>query len=69
MANMREVQWNKAAFETVVFEDDTKELIKALVTNLTEPSHAADIISGKGNGLVILLHGFVFSERTLKSCL
>ena len=52
-----DVKWNDAAFDTIVLEEDTKKLVKALVTNMLDQSDATDIISGKGNGLVILLHG------------
>jgi hypothetical protein len=40
-------------------DDDTKELVKALVTNQLAAEKATDLMTGKGNGLVILLHGFV----------
>lgn len=40
-------------------DDDTKELVKALVTNQLAGEKATDLMAGKGNGLVILLHGFV----------
>jgi hypothetical protein len=51
-----EVQWNKRAFETLAIDDETKELVEALVTSQIAASKATDLISGKGNGLLILLH-------------
>jgi hypothetical protein len=46
------------AFDSLVVDDDTKELVKALVTNQLAREKATDLMDGKGNGLVILLHGF-----------
>jgi hypothetical protein len=51
------VIWNKKAFDNLVTDDDTKECVKALVTNQLATEKSTDLISGKGNGLVILLHG------------
>jgi hypothetical protein len=52
------VVWNTQAFESLVVDDDTKELVKVLVTNQLAKEKATDLMDGKGNGLVILLHGF-----------
>lgn len=49
--------WNTQAFESLVIDDETKELIKALVTNQIDAEKGTDLMSGKGNGLFILLHG------------
>jgi hypothetical protein len=46
-------------FDSLVVDDDAKELVKALVTNQLASEKATDLMTGKGNGLVILLHGFV----------
>jgi hypothetical protein len=51
------VVWNQQAFDNLVVDDDTKELVKALVTNQLDAEKATDLMDGKGNGLVILLHG------------
>lgn len=40
-------------------DDNTKELIIALVTNKIEAEKSTDLMAGKGNGLIILLHGYV----------
>lgn len=54
---IEEVQWNKKAFENLVVDDETKHLVKALVSNQLKTEMSTDLISGKGNGLIILLHG------------
>lgn len=54
---IRSVKWNKVAFEHLVIEPETKEIIQALVTNQSETDHDADMIESKGNGLIMLLHG------------
>ena len=65
--NIRPVTWNKTAFDRLVLPPQTKELVKALVTVRTSQRGAKqglglagkreDIIAGKGNGLIMLLHG------------
>ena len=45
------------AFDYLVIEKQTKDLVQALVTNQLRASENADLIQGKGNGLFILLHG------------
>lgn len=55
---IEDVAWNSAAFgEYLVIGDSTKELIQAVVTEHLRTEESADVISGKGNGLFILLHG------------
>jgi SpoVK/Ycf46/Vps4 family AAA+-type ATPase len=54
---IREVTWNKQSFEHLVVDPETKELVKALVTNQISREQGTDIIESKGNGLIILLHG------------
>jgi hypothetical protein len=51
------VVWNTEAFDSLVVDTDTKELVQALVTNQLEKEKGTDLMEGKGNGLVILLHG------------
>ncbi|KAE8452952.1 hypothetical protein EG329_012139 [Mollisiaceae sp. DMI_Dod_QoI] len=55
--SIQDVIWNKKAFETLVVDPKTKELIQALITNQIVAEKSTDQISGKGNGLIILLHG------------
>lgn len=52
-----DVEWNKQAFKTLVAHEKTKELVEALVTNRLAAEKSTDVIHGKGNGLIILLHG------------
>lgn len=64
---IRPVTWNKTAYDRLVLPPQTKELVKALVTVRTSQRGAKqglglagkreDIIAGKGNGLIMLLHG------------
>jgi hypothetical protein len=55
-----DVQWNKESFDRLVMDPKKKELARALVTIHNTTDQSADLLAGKGNGLVILLHGFVF---------
>jgi hypothetical protein len=55
---IRDVNWNKKAFESLVVEEDTKHLVEALISNQINAERSTDLISGKGNGLIILLHGY-----------
>lgn len=55
----QDVIWNKEAFDLLVIDDITKELVEAVVTNHMHAEKNADVIHGKGNGLLILLHGQV----------
>jgi len=59
------VKWNQMAFDRLVLEDKSKELIKALVTVHVSTNKLGDIISGKGTGLIILLHGSPGVGKTL----
>lgn len=59
------VDWNRKAFERLVLDRKSKELIKALVSVHLSVNRMTDIISGKGNGLIILLHGSPGVGKTL----
>jgi len=59
------VVWNKKAFDRLVLDPKSKELIHALVTVHISTNKMGDIISGKGNGLIILLHGSPGVGKTL----
>ncbi|KAH0547672.1 hypothetical protein FGG08_000161 [Glutinoglossum americanum] len=60
-----DIEWNKNAFKQLVLAPKTKELIQALVAIRTTKSRSADVISGKGNGLIVLLHGSPGTGKTL----
>ncbi|KAK2788361.1 hypothetical protein FQN52_006685 [Onygenales sp. PD_12] len=61
-----EITWNDKAFDYLYLKHRNKELIKALVTVHTHSTkRSADIIEGKGNALIILLHGGPGTGKTL----
>ncbi|PNP47070.1 hypothetical protein THARTR1_10575 [Trichoderma harzianum] len=62
---LREVSWNTQAFESLVLKGKTKRLIQALISNQIEAEKSTDLISGKGNGLILLLHGGPGTGKTL----
>ncbi|KAI0490225.1 AAA family ATPase [Xylaria cf. heliscus] len=51
------VTWNKQAFEDLAVDAETKELVMALVMKQLASEQTSDFIVGKGNGLILLLHG------------
>jgi hypothetical protein len=67
--------WNKKAFDRLVLPERTKDLIKSLVLvrttkvgesrGLSIAGKRKDIIAGKGNGLIMLLHGAPGTGKTL----
>lgn len=59
VGNIKDVEWNRDAFEMLVADEETKELVRALVENHCNAEKDTDLISGKGNGLFVLLHGQV----------
>ena len=60
-----DVKWNKEAFQKVVIDRKAKDLIRALISNQIESERSTDLISGKGNGLILLLHGSPGTGKTL----
>ncbi|KAF4966575.1 hypothetical protein FSARC_5817 [Fusarium sarcochroum] len=67
VSGVNDIQWNEKAWDSLVLEDGTKDLIKALVKS--RKYHAAntidDVIQGKGKGLVTVLHGPPGTGKTL----
>ncbi|CAI6336217.1 unnamed protein product [Periconia digitata] len=59
------IQRNKNAFETLAIEEQSKELVNALVNNKINAQKATDMVLGKGNGLILLLHGGPGTGKTL----
>ena len=57
VARISDVCWNTEAFDNLVVDDTTRKLIKALVIRQLEADKGTDLIAGKGQGLIILLHG------------
>ncbi|KAH6954339.1 P-loop containing nucleoside triphosphate hydrolase protein [Fusarium avenaceum] len=54
---IQKVDWNKQAFRHLVIDQEIKDIIQALVTSKLQTDQTTDLIQGKGNGLIILLHG------------
>lgn len=67
VSGINEIQWNEHAYESLVLESKTKDIVKALVES--HKYHAAesidDVIQGKGKGLVAVLHGPPGTGKTL----
>ncbi|KAI8691924.1 AAA domain-containing protein [Fusarium sp. Ph1] len=63
---LQEVAWNMVAFESLQLEATTKHLVQALVKGHKANSTAFDdVVPGKGQGLVFLLHGNPGLGKTL----
>lgn len=60
-----DVTWTKEAFQKVVIDRKAKDLIRALVSNQLAAEVSTDLIAGKGNGLILLLHGSPGTGKTL----
>ncbi|KAJ9142946.1 AAA family ATPase [Pleurostoma richardsiae] len=67
VSGVKEIAWNESAYESLVLEPKTKDIVKALVES--HKYHAAesidDVIQGKGKGLVAVLHGPPGTGKTL----
>ncbi|KAI0593002.1 hypothetical protein F4775DRAFT_597652 [Biscogniauxia sp. FL1348] len=67
VSGVKEISWNKGAYDSLVLEPKTKDIVKALVES--HKYHAAesidDVIQGKGKGLVTVLHGPPGTGKTL----
>ncbi|ETS76758.1 hypothetical protein PFICI_12145 [Pestalotiopsis fici W106-1] len=59
------IKWNEDAFKRLVLGDESKELIQALIEVHMSSKRSADMIEGKGNGLLVLLHGPPGTGKTL----
>ena len=66
MDDLKPVQFRERAFRRLVIKEDYKRIIKAMVEayGLETPGFS-DIVSGKGRGLTILLHGPPGTGKTL----
>jgi len=72
--NISQILWNKSAFDDLVISDHHKDLVRSLVSIHKEDNQKGtgsnatkqnDIIAGKGNGLIMLLHGSPGTGKTL----
>jgi hypothetical protein len=59
IGHINDVNWDREAFKSLAIDEKTKTLIKALVTTKITAGKSTDLISGKGNGLILLLHGYI----------
>jgi Cdc6-like AAA superfamily ATPase len=59
-----EIVWNKQAFEDLVVDPKTKELVQAVVMKQLNTTQSTDFVTGKGNGLIMLLHGAPGTGKT-----
>jgi ATP-dependent Lon protease len=59
-----DVVWNKQAFADLVVDPETKQLVQALVMKQLGAQKSTDVIQGKGNGLILLLHGAPGTGKT-----
>jgi hypothetical protein len=58
MDSLQEKKWSPTAFDRLVLDADTKSTLKHLArTNIQPAERTADVIEGKGRGIVMLLHG------------
>ncbi|KAI1853082.1 hypothetical protein JX266_001788 [Neoarthrinium moseri] len=63
---MSDVVWNKKAFKRLVLDSETKDLISALIdVRMSDSKKMDDLVVGKGNGLIMLLHGSPGTGKTL----
>jgi SpoVK/Ycf46/Vps4 family AAA+-type ATPase len=66
--HISDIQWSKEVFEDrLVLPEDKKELIRALITVHAgkEAAIRTEFMAGKGDGLIILLHGGPGTGKTL----
>jgi len=60
VATVEDIIWNEKAFDTLVLPEEQKAIVRALVeshSGSTSPKTIDDFITGKGRGLVCVLHG------------
>lgn len=59
-----DIMWNKQAFKDLVVDPKTKELVQAVVMKQLNATQSTDFVTGKGNGLIMLLHGAPGTGKT-----
>lgn len=59
MTNLSEIVFDELAFDQLVLKPEYKKMIKALVETHAGSGEglAKDIVTGKGGGMVMVLHG------------
>lgn len=63
IGNLSDIVYDETAFDTLVLEQDKKDVSKALVLGMN--SSFTDIIQGKSGGIIFLLHGSPGTGKTL----
>jgi len=61
---LSEIVWDDDAFSHLVLDDDTKSLVKSIVS-VDQTRLITDFISGKSGGFIIVLHGKPGTGKTL----
>lgn len=67
VSGVKDIVWNEGAYDSLVLENNTKAIVKALVeSHKYHPAKSIDdVIQGKGKGLVAVLHGPPGTGKTL----
>lgn len=65
--NISKVEWYKTAFTRLVLPSRMKDLIRAMIVDRKVEKHSSDIFYGKGEGLIMLLHGGPGTGKTLSA--
>ncbi|KAI1077949.1 hypothetical protein F5B20DRAFT_248399 [Whalleya microplaca] len=67
VSGVKEISWNENAYDSLVLQANTKDIVKALVeSHKYHPAESIDdVIQGKGKGLVAVLHGPPGTGKTL----
>ncbi|KAI0173188.1 hypothetical protein GGR52DRAFT_590370 [Hypoxylon sp. FL1284] len=67
VSGINEITWNNNAYDSLVLQPNTKEIVRALVeSHKYHPAESIDdVIQGKGKGLVAVLHGPPGTGKTL----
>ncbi|KAH8679084.1 hypothetical protein BGZ60DRAFT_468389 [Tricladium varicosporioides] len=67
VSGVKDIVWNEGAYDSLVLEDNTKAIVRALVeSHKYHPAESIDdVIQGKGKGLVAVLHGPPGTGKTL----
>ncbi|KAI0378864.1 hypothetical protein F5Y04DRAFT_141965 [Hypomontagnella monticulosa] len=67
VSGIKEISWNEHAYDSLVLQSNTKEIVRALVESHKYHPAASidDVIQGKGKGLVAVLHGPPGTGKTL----
>lgn len=67
VSGIRDVEWSAGAYDSLVLPENQKSIVKSLVTShkFSAAKNIDDVISGKGKGLVAVLHGPPGTGKTL----